>query len=96
MGFVVTAGLSAFGSTKVPDEICFSVLTPSIFPNTGAVIDTASLVVSVDEPLGTLPVYAHTPPQPYFMSDAETTRLPFNMITFGGLALPPLVKFRGP
>ena len=96
IGVVMTAGFPLFGSTISRDAICLSVLTPMSFPNTGAVTVTATLTLSADAPLGTLPVYEHTPPQPYFMVDDEATRLPFNMVTVGGRILPPLVKSRGP
>ena len=96
IGVVMTAGFSLFGSTASRDAICLSVLTPTSFPNTGAVTVTATLVVSCDAPFGTLPVYEHTPPQPYFMVDDEATRVPFNMVTVGGMILPPSLKFRGP
>ena len=96
IGLVTTDGLSLFGSTDAPLVICPSVLTPTIFPNTGAVIDTAILVVLVDAPFGTRPVYEHTPPQPYSMFDEETTLLPFSIVTVGGLAFPVRVKLIGP
>ena len=96
IGLVTTAGFPLNGSITSPDAICLSVLTPTSFPNTGAVTVTATFTLSDDAPLGTLPVYEHTPPQPYFMEDDEATRLPFNMVTVGGLILPPSVKFRGP
>ncbi len=96
IGVVTTAGLSLNGSITSRAAICWSVWTPTSFPNTGAVIVTASLVLSAVAPFGTLPVYEHTPPQPYFMVVDETTRLPFNMVTVGGRILPPLVKSRGP
>ena len=93
---VVTAGLPACGSVVVLDAICFSVLTPTIFPNTGAVIETASLVFVIDDPLGTRPVYAHTPPHPYSMLEDEISFSPSRRLTLGGLTLPPLVKSIGP
>lgn len=96
IGVVVTAGLLLFGSTDIRELICFSVLTPINFPKIGAVIITATLVVSADPPFGTLPVYEHTPPQPYFMLVDEATRLPLSMVTVGGLASPPRVKSSGP
>ena len=96
IGLVITTGLPLYGSTASRDTICLSVLTPMSFPNIGAVTVTATLTLSDDAPLGTLPVYEHTPPQPYFMVDDEATRLPFNMVTVGGRILPPFVKSRGP
>ena len=96
IGLVMTDGLPLYGSSTSRETICLSVLAPTSFPNTGAVIVTATLVLSGDAPFGTLPVYEHTPPQPYFMLDDEATRAPFNIATFGGLRLPPCVKFRGP
>ena len=96
IGLVATAGLSLLGSTDSRSTICLSVLTPTIFPNTGAVIETASLVDSIVAPFGTLPVYEHTPPQPYSIFDDDTIRVPFSMVTVGGLAFPVRVKFIGP
>ena len=96
IGAVTTAGLRAYGSIICPDIICSSVLTPVSFPNTGAVIVTETFVFFCDASLGTRPVYAHTPPQPYSMFDEEISFVPFSMLTLGGLTFPPLVKFRGP
>ena len=96
IGLTVTAGLPLFGSTVVWFLIWFSVFTPTIFPNIGALIDTATLTFSVDAALGTLPVYAHTPPQPYSIVDEEAILDPFNMVTEGGLAFPVWVKSMGP
>lgn len=96
IGVVTTAGLSLYGSITSRETICLSVLAPTSFPNTGAMTVTATLVLSCDAPFGTLPVYEHTPPQPYSMLVEEVTRVPFNMVTLGGLIFPPLLKFRGP
>jgi hypothetical protein len=96
IGLTVTAGLPLFGSTTSRFLIWLSVFTPTIFPNTGAVIDTATLTFSADAALGTLPVYAHTPPQPYSIVDEDAIREPFSMVTVGGLAFPVLVKSIGP
>ena len=96
IGVVVTAGLSPFGLDAARETACLSVLTPTNFPNTGAATVTAILVLSGDEPFGTLPVYEHTPPQPYFMVDDDATFRPFSKVTVGGRTLPPRLKFRGP
>ena len=92
----MAAGLSPLGSIACREEIWAIVFDPITLPNTGAVIDITTRVVFADAPFGTLPVYEHTPPQPYCILDEEATRLPFSMVTTGGFALPFFVKSMGP